>query len=297
MKKNYLLLSGLFVLFFFSCNSSQGNVKNQTDGYIPLNTSAKASVDSYTAYRETGNLPERAELFFFYEQSCEICNDLTEFYALILEKITQEDRKLFPYIIYTINTFDAEGRKTYERVTNAAGFDRTLLQVPLLLGGGRVFQGMSSISDNLEEAFLTAGEDIFTYHRFYIPALRKTGGNLFADYSINPNHTTFVYFYRTVCPYCAKVAPLINGLPGTVEVDGNQIPLDIIKINTRSGNNNERINAFFDLYQVPDADRKVPIIFLANGYLAGVDPISANLTEKLSSGPGENRLQEIINGK
>jgi hypothetical protein len=57
--------------------------------------------------------------------------------------------------------------------------------------------------------------------------------------------------------------------------------VDIIKINTRSGNNGERITAFFDAYQVPDEDRVVPIVFTASGYYAGLERISKDLPAEL----------------
>jgi hypothetical protein len=103
-----------------------------------------------------------------------------------------------------------------------------------------------------------------------------------------------VYFYRIVCPYCEEANPVINGLPQTITVNGRQIPLDILRINTRSGNNNERVMAFFDHYQVPDEDRKVPIVFLADAYLAGPEPIGAELLARLSAPPQAHKLAELL---
>jgi thiol-disulfide isomerase/thioredoxin len=255
---------------------------------------ASTEADPYSDSRLGKELPDKVELFFFYEQDCEICNELDNIYKIVSQKLPQEIRNIYPCKIYAINIISIEGRKTFEQLTNAMGLDRMLLSAPLLIAGGKIFQGYETISNNIEEAFLTAGEDIFVNHQFYNPALKKTGAQLFDDYSLRSDHINIVYFYRTVCPYCNQITPFINELPLNVNLDKGQIPLNIIKINTRSGNNNERIVAFFDKYQLPDADRKVPIIFLTDSYLSGVESIKMELTGKLSQPSSKNKLEELI---
>ncbi|MDR2631135.1 MAG: hypothetical protein LBC60_09450 [Spirochaetaceae bacterium] len=83
-------------------------------------------------------------------------------------------------------------------------------------------------------------------------------------------------------------------LLGEIMVEGKAVPLDIIRINTRSGNNSERVTAFFDRYQVPDEDRMVPIIFLADSYLAGFQAITVVLDARLKTPSRLNLLVELI---
>ena len=260
----------------------------------PVTISSRTDRDPYTDSLEGKGLPDKVELFFFYEQDCETCNELGKFYETVSAKLPREIRDTYPHMIYTINILGIEGRKTYEQVTNAMGLDRMLLSPPLMIAGGRIYQGHETIANNIEEAFLTAGEDIFINKRFYNPASKKTGERLFADYSLKADHITAVYFHRVVCQDCKKVNPLVNDLPKTVTIDGKQVPLDLIRINTRSGNNNERVLAFFDKYQVPNEDRQVPIIFLADSYLSGTDPILKELKQKLAMPYSQNKLAEII---
>ncbi|GHU15906.1 hypothetical protein FACS1894163_04230 [Spirochaetia bacterium] len=233
-------------------------------------------------------LPDKIGLYYFYEGLCESCNEDSEkeFYTIIRENIPIEERDVNPYVTYIYNAYMRQGREEYERITNEMGIERDNLELPLMIAGGRVFQGSQSIKNNIREAFLTAGEDLFVNKRVYTPAARKTGEHLFDGYSINPDHVTMVYFYRITCQECAKVTPLVNELPVAVTVKGKQVPLDIIRINTRSGNNGERVAAFFDAYNVPDEDRMVPIIFFFDSYLAGIDNISSGLQAKLEQGPG-----------
>ena len=283
----------ILVLSAAGCGKNTANTESPPAAITVLSA---AETDPYSVSLEGKTLPDKVELFYFYEQSCEVCDELDEFYRILSEHLPHELRDQTPHLIYTINTFSIEGRKTYEKLTGAMGLDRSLLQVPLLVAGGRIFQGNETIANNIREAFLTAAEDLFVNQKFYNPALKKSGPRLFEDYPLNPSHITLVYFYRIVCPYCEEANPVINSLPQTLTLDGRQIPLDIIRINTRSGNNNERVMAFFDHYQVPNEDRKVPIVFLAGTYLSGPEAIGAELLTRLSTPPRINKLAELLQG-
>ena len=262
----------------------------------PVTVASRTDRDPYTESRLNADLPDKVELFFFYIQDCEICDELESFYEILSSKLPNEVRDTYPHMIYTINIVTTNGRQVYERVTDAMDLNRLTLSPPLLVAGGRIFQGLETISNNINEAFLTAGEDIFLNKRFYNPALRKTGNDLFADYSINSDHLTLVYFYRIVCPYCEMANPVIDDLPKTLVINGRDVPLDVIRINTRSGNNSERIIAFFEKYQVPDEHRTVPIVFFPGVYLRGQEDILRDLPSRLPglAAEGENLLAELL---
>ena len=231
-------------------------------------------------------VPDRIYGYFFYDELCELCNeDETRFISILNERIPAAEREKYPHSMMTLNVYKRDDRSVFMQITNEMGLDRDNLTFPFLILGGRVFQGFNSINTNIREAFLTAAEDIFVHQRPYNPRYRKTGANLFDDYTVNPDNVTMVYFYRIVCPQCVEIEPYIDGLPATVMVNGRQRTLDIIRINTRSGNNNERIAAFFEAWQVPDSDRVVPIIFLSDSYLSGVNAITDGLEEALSRTP------------
>jgi glutaredoxin len=232
---------------------------------------------------------EYVDMYYFYEELCGSCTEdaIEAFYSIFREKVPYQEREQYPHRLHTINVYEQQGRPVWEQVTDDMGLDRESLQMPSLIVGGRVFQGHENIANNIREAFLTAGEDMFVYKRVYNPATRKTGTQLFDDYAITPDHVTLVYYYRITCPECAKVKPLIDELPASVMVmNSKDVPLDIIRINTRSGNNGDRIAAFFEAYNVPDQDRKVPIVFFSDSYLVGADAIKAGISGKLAEGPG-----------
>jgi thiol-disulfide isomerase/thioredoxin len=231
-------------------------------------------------------LPQRIDAYFFYEELCGLCDaDVDRFTSILQEKLPLAERDQYPHSFNIYNIHDTAGRARYVGVTDDLGLDRDILQTPLLIVGGRVYQGYDSIDTNIREAYLTAAEDLFVYKRPYNPRTRNTGARLFDDYPVNPDNVTVVYFYRITCPECAQTTPVIDALPKTVIVNGRERPLDIIRINTRSGNNGERVSAFFEAWQVPDRDRMVPIVFFSDSYLAGIDAISEGLQRNLSRNP------------
>ncbi|MDR0553615.1 MAG: hypothetical protein LBG76_02280 [Treponema sp.] len=234
---------------------------------------------------------EKINAYFFYEELCASCQtDYDRFFSIAREQLPPDELDQYPHNFYTHNVYDTAGRARYVNITDELGIDRGDLQVPLLILGGRVFQGYDSISSNIREAYLTAAEDLYVNKRPYSPKTKKTGANLFDDYPVNPDHVTMVYFYRVFCPQCAKVKPLIDALPEKVMVNGTERKLDVIRINTRSGNNGERVAAFLEAWQVPDEDRQVPIVFFPGSYLSGADAIAGQLERRLGEEPGPWKL-------
>jgi hypothetical protein len=125
--------------------------------------------------------PDRVELYYFYEELCQSCDGAAEF-DRIAETQLAGVRDRYPYAIHRINVFFKGNRDLYLGTINSLGLDGDTLELPLLIAGGRVFSGNEWIAQNLREAFLTAGEDLFVYKRVYNPKEKKTGNRLFDDY-------------------------------------------------------------------------------------------------------------------
>lgn len=214
-------------------------------------------------------LPDKIELYYFYDNLCASCDATAEFDAVAAEALSGI-RDQYPYELYRFNVYTEAGKERFSRLCAEMGLDAEMLTLPLLIAGGRVFQGDEAIEKNLREAFLVAGEDLFVNETVYNPATKKTGTALFEDYKTNPDAVTVVYFYRITCEECMQTEPVIAAL---AETEG----VEVIAINTRSGNNGERISAFFDAYAVPDGDRMVPIAFTGKQYYAGFEAISKEL--------------------
>ena len=232
--------------------------------------------------------------YFFYEEFCDTCDDEEmKFHSIIQEKLPLDFLIMYPNRFLMFNVNQNTGRQMYAKITDDMALDRDSLELPLLIVAGHVFQGYDNIRSNIQEYFLTAAEDHFLYNKPYNPKYKKTGENLFDDYSVNPAHISIVYFYRVLCPGCNEIEPFIFYLPKTFFTDGAAVPLDVIRINTSSGNNKERLAAFYEAWQVPDEDRHHPIIFFSGSYLSGAEMIMANMDEHLKKPREEWKLLRI----
>ncbi|MDR0396204.1 MAG: hypothetical protein LBH66_02745 [Oscillospiraceae bacterium] len=235
---------------------------------------------------EAATLPEAIELYYFHETVCGSCDGAKEFIDLYNEELTPEDRALYPVKIYPYNIYQRGGKETFADTLARFGHSTENLSYPVLMINSKLFSGIESIRSNLREAFLTAGEDIFVNEYVYNKLTEPE--DIFARIAINPEHSTALYFYRITCDECGATKPFIDSLPETVQADGTDAPLDVILLNTRSGNVRDILYELFDRYDVPDENRTVPIVFLADGYLCGQEQIETNLLQDLQDGKGLN---------
>lgn len=235
-------------------------------------------------------LPANIEINYFYDEACGSCDGESEFREIIAQEL-EGVGELYPYAIHSYNVFQQSSQEVRDKVFGGLGFEPELIAVltyPVLTVNGNVYTGHESIRSSIREAYLTAGEDIFEYKRgVFDPTKKQTVKQLVREYKVEKDHSTIVYFYRTVCEECMQVgSEIVSELPDTVMVDGKAVQQDIIRINTRSGRNADIIRAFFAKYDVPEDDQKVPIIFTADGYLSGYDSISASLLSELENRAG-----------
>lgn len=226
-------------------------------------------------------LPDAIEMYYFYDELCGAC-DGAEAFDEIARQALADVRDQYPYVIHRLNTYTRAGKERYDELLGEMEIDASTVTLPVLIVGGKLFQGDDTIEKNMTEAFLVAGEDLFVRKSVYNPAKKRTGDMLFADYVVNPNAVTVVYFYRITCDECNEAKLVIDALPETVSVNGRKLKLNVIRINTRSGNNGERISAFFEMYNVPDEERVVPIVFTADAYFAGIEAISGDFLGALA---------------
>jgi hypothetical protein len=137
---------------------------------------------SEPASPRTAELPDRVDLYYFYEELCQSCDGAAEFDEIAAAELDGV-RDRYPYAIHRINVFLRGNQNLYQEITDSLGLDRSALELPLLIAGRRVFVGNEGIAKNLREAFLTAGEDLFVYKRVYNPKEKKTGDRLFCRLS------------------------------------------------------------------------------------------------------------------
>ena len=235
--------------------------------------------------------PESVEMNFFYNEPCGACHDqINDFYDFFNEELA-DVKDQYPYDLKAYNVFQEADELKMNETLEALGYTEEIIHTltfPILTCNGKVYLGTDSIKSSLREAYLTAGEDLFVYNRgVYDPLKKETLAQQLEDYPLEKGSATIVYFHRLTCEECLQTeADFLDSLPETVTVEGKEYPLQMVKINTRSGSNGDILQAFFDKYQVPEEDQMVPIIFTAQGYLAGYEAITENLLPELESGAG-----------
>lgn len=233
---------------------------------------------------------ESVVINYFYDEPCASCDRLDEFWEIISDELlgVEDD---FQYTVHTYNVFQTDAAGTRDAVFTGLGFDGQEIRgltYPVLTINGNVLYGHGEIRDSLREACLTAGEDLFLYDRgVYDPTKEQTLEQLLKAYPVDQEASTAVYFYRTVCEECVQTGhEVIDKLPETVEPDGKSHRQDVLRINTRSGQNAAIIRAFFEAYQVPPEDQAVPIVFTADSYFSGYEAISTSLLQDIENGGG-----------
>lgn len=214
------------------------------------------------------------QMTFIYEEDCAACLNGREVFGVAIRRYIEDVTERFPFELHTLNILHSGATEEFAKIAyDLAGLDSTTLELPVLFINGQVLQGWTSIRGNLREAYLTAATDLFINNYVFNPRYALTGPNLFDNFDINPEELTLVYFYRQVCPACVEIAPYVNAIPDYVMIDGQAVAVNLIRVNTRSGNNRDRAIAFFDHYQVPDDMRSVPIIFTADSFYVGTEAI------------------------
>lgn len=228
------------------------------------------------------SLVDTIEIFYFYDNVCASCDDEEKFIELFNNKIgdIKDDH---PTTINMTNVYSTGGMEALERVCASYAVDPADIKFPVLMLGGKVYSSEAVIENNLREAYLVACEDLFTNKKPFDPQEKKYDEDIFEDIELDNDTISLVYFYRLVCEDCIKLEPFLIDLPTDINSGDQKKELNIIRLNTRSGINSKRIMSMFEAYNVPDQDRVVPIIFLADSYIAGYENIINKLDGELES--------------
>lgn len=283
----WLLAGSLCLLGLTGC----GGEKKESNPCTPENSCATESstADSSEDTAEESStvaLSEPFTMYFFHDTACGSCDGTSEFYEAYNRALEGIDRDAHPCQLLTYNIFQTGGNQVWKELTAEWGLDAASISCPALLVNGRVFSGLEQIEKNVREQYLLGMEGGFMEPDQIGTENALAEDELFDGWEADPEHLTIAYFYRYTCPECEETRPFIDGLPEEVEVDGKMVPLDVVKINTRGGRGGDRVMEMFRDREVPEEDQVVPIVFLADGYLAGYDAISGQLLAELEKGNG-----------
>ena len=206
---------------------------------------------------------------YYYYSACGSCDEAGKFRAQF-DTVIGDAGEDVTVAVKTYNTFQAQNNDRFNNACDEYGIPREKRVPPLLIMNGSYLLGQDEIDSGLYETFRQASAD----HR--------------ADHDSAGRVSTLLYFYVSPCDECAQIKDILTGLSAgyTVTIAGEtfESPLNISYYNVSESENLDTIHVLFERYNVPDADQKVPIMFLADTYLSGKDAISQNLIEAIRSG-------------
>lgn len=194
-------------------------------------------------------------IYFFHDTACGNCDGTEEFLKIVTEQIA-DLRELYPYELHIYNVFKNDGREAAEKIFDENSLKESQIRYPALLIKGELYEGMDEIRNNLLKSYLKEAESIA------------------------------IYFYRDDCKECNDVKIFMDNLPDTIFINGTEVPFRLIQLNSREGDNGEKIRQLFTEYDVPEEEQMVPFVFLKDDYLAGKDEIEKNLMSQLEQGEG-----------
>lgn len=198
---------------------------------------------------------EEVPIYFFHDTACGNCDGTENFLNIVSEQIAGF-RELYPYKLYMYNVFKNDGMEAAERILGGCRLQADQVSYPAVLIHGKLYEGMDEIRENLLEAYLEEAE------------------------------STAIYFFRTDCQECNDLKLFIDSLPETISINGTEIPFQLVCLDTREGDNREKIRELFTEYNVSEENQKVPFLFLKDTYLAGREEIEKNLILLLEQGHG-----------
>ncbi len=173
------------------------------------------------------------------------------------------------YEIKTYNIFETAGYEYYLEFLESQGITDTTNEMPMVVVNGNRISGIEQIEARFKEQVLVAEEE----KKKSIDVVsdnKRSEEELFDTLDINQEEDTALYFYRLTCEDCKNVEDVVN------EVEDD---ITILRFNSRSGQNGNRIRKLFEQYKVPEEDQVVPIIFFADTYLAGEEDINTYLQQ------------------
>lgn len=113
--------------------------------------------------------------------------------------------------------------------------------------------------------------------------------------------TKIVYFYVSLCSACDEIADFFDTMEDSyiVEYDGHNVYTDITikKYNISDSESLEAAKAYFSVYEVPEEEQQVPIVFIGDSYLSGEKVIIPLLVEYIKDGKGIGMEELMVSDK
>ena len=238
----------------------------------------------------------KVTITYFYENVCGYCNPAQRFNELYNELVGTEKEDI-EVDLRTFNIFHESGREKVNQYYEEYGVPQVKRYAPIVFIGSNYLVGNDDIVKKLKDTFVTAKEESILNKIEYLEEELTQETNNYSDTYDNSKKiredSLIVYFYVTACGECQDVAEYFDTLEKKHilnSVNSDSVDLSLIKFNIGELQNIELIKKYYQAYDVPENDQLVPVVFIGDTYLQGIDNIKKDLIEEIRKKNGLTTL-------
>ena len=104
---------------------------------------------------------------------------------------------------------------------------------------------------------------------------------------LKESDSKIVYVYKPNCEFCAKVKPLLQGLPDAINLpDGTASRVVFVSLDKDDYDQYQIVKQYYDALEIPEDHRYSPLLIVGDRYYMGYDEIVPNLMNALIAGDG-----------
>ena len=104
---------------------------------------------------------------------------------------------------------------------------------------------------------------------------------------LKESDSRIVYVYKPNCEFCAKIKPLLEGLPEHVVLqDGTVSRIVFVSLDKDDYDQYQAVKQYYDDLQIPEDHRYSPLLIVGEKFYMGYDEIVLNLMNALIAGDG-----------
>ncbi len=234
---------------------------------------------------------EPVKLYYYYFNACGSCNESEKFYDMTSSALKGIDNS--QYTIITVNTFKEAMPESLKLFLDANNMKAEDISYPILVSGNDYIMGLENIEKNIRELLLSSiDKESFNSGNESKKPIRNSFEQGVAEKGIpsmvDKNSSYFVYFYTSSCKDCNNTQDFLKTLSTDYELEisgkTEKSRLVIDRRNITQDNNLILLQQLFELYDVPEDKREVPVMFYSKGYISGYDHIKENLEKEIISG-------------
>lgn len=230
------------------------------------------------------------DVYYFYFNPCPSC-DVEKEFRIRLDTLLgnqTEDIRLKMY-----NAFYGSTAEKLLQFYAEFDVDQEHRTPPILFIGNVYIQGSANIDERLKSELNKAKQQ---EERITVSTVESKTEVLPVSHKIsglntqNGTNTKIMYFYVPLCAECEDVESFFDDLDPSYNVayDGQLINSQVIitKLNVSEIENLNLLRTYISKFGVPEERQQVPIIFIGDKYLFGIEEIKGNLKNLILSGEG-----------